>query len=664
MTRTDPRETPEQREWLAQQFEALTTELTILSPSAWAEQKRYLPPSLTSMPGYYRFEVAPYLREIIDCLSVDSPIREVSLMKGAQVCATVGIFENAIGYYIDHVKTAPVMLVTADLELAKIRLDTNIVPMLRFSGLEHLIQSADEGNNRKTGKTEKKVEWNGGGYLLPQGANNANKMRSFSIRILLRDEVDGWPLIVGRDGDPMALTKARTNGYESSRKIADLSTPTIKGQSQIEARFKAGDQRYYFVCCLGCGHPQRLRWTGVNDQGEVYGIVWEMDGDRLIPDSVRYLCEKCGHAHTNDDKTRLLSPANGAEWRPTATPSHPDHRSYHLSALYSPVGMQTWAGCVALYLEAWDTKTNKVKDHEKLQVFYNNVLGASFEIIGDRVKFVQVSPHRRPEYRFGTVPNAFAAEHCGSEILLLTCAVDVHKESLKVAVFGWTRGRRAFLVYYETFEGSTENGDEPETWGRLATLIAEGLFHSDDDRKHYPIILTLIDSGYAADTVYRFCHGRAGCYPLKGRDENPSGASAREFAPFDTTSGVQGFLVTVNFYKDRWSAALKQQWDGQSRQLPGHFNAPSDTTDAQLEELTKETKRAKINPQTGKRTGWVWHRPSGSKNELWDLLVYNSAALDILAWLVCRQHFEQEQINWSWFFDALEQQLLNTYRIG
>src|SRR5690606_13744943 len=98
----------DQHEWLAQQFDALTTEMEVMTPSKWAEQKRYLPPSVTSLPGYYRFDVAPYLREIVDCLSVDSPVREVAVMKGVQLGLTVGVLENTIGYYVDAVKTAPV----------------------------------------------------------------------------------------------------------------------------------------------------------------------------------------------------------------------------------------------------------------------------------------------------------------------------------------------------------------------------------------------------------------------------------------------------------------------------------------------------------------------------------------------------------------------------
>ena len=64
------------------------------------------------MPGHFRFDIAPYIREILDCLDVESPVREIDVMKGAQIGATVGILENAIGYYIAQVKTAPVMIIT------------------------------------------------------------------------------------------------------------------------------------------------------------------------------------------------------------------------------------------------------------------------------------------------------------------------------------------------------------------------------------------------------------------------------------------------------------------------------------------------------------------------------------------------------------------------
>lgn len=647
----------EQREWLAQLFEGLTTEVVVSSPSEWAERVRYLPPSTTNLPGYYRFSVAPYLREPLDCLSTESPIREVVVMKGVQICATVGILENALGYYIEHVKTAPVMMVTADAELAKLRLESNITPMIQASGLDHLIKSSDETNTRKTGKTDKKIEWVGGGFLIPLGAQNANKLRSISIRVLLRDEIDGWPDVVGKDGDPLRLSWARTAAFEDSRKILDLSTPTIRGFSKIETRFKQGDQRYYYVCCLRCGFPQVLRWHREDPKtGVISGIVWDTNDGQLVPGSVRYLCQNCQHEHTNDDKTRLLDPAHGAEWRPTATPVSPEIRSYHISALYSPVGMQTWEAQVLQYLEAWDVERRQPREAEKYQVWYNNILGATYELKGMRLTFEEVSPHRRREYAFGEVPNKWAAEVCGSPILLIVCTVDVHKSNLAVAVWGWCRDLRVFLLDYWRFEGDTEQLDDAGTWGRLRELLEEHEYKGDDGAT-YRVELTLIDSGYRTDDVYQFCSDYSrGVYPVKGREAPPKSAAAREFSAFSTPLGLTGYLITVDLYKDRWSSILKRPWPEMSLQPAGFFNAPGDTTDHQLRELTVEVKREKVDKVTGKRLGWLWHRPAGAKNELWDLLVYANAALDLLAWNVCCGQLEMPEVDWKTFWDVCEQQ--------
>jgi phage terminase large subunit GpA-like protein len=638
---------------------ALTVEMVPLTPSEWAESKRYLPPQVTPMPGFYRFDVAPYMRDPLNDLGLDSPVREVTVMKGVQLAFTVGVLENVIGYLIDFVRTAPVMMVTADAELAKLRMESYITPMLQHSELEHLITSADEKNTRKTGKTDRKIEWSGGGFLVPFGAQNANKLRSLSIQYLLNDEIDGWPDVVGKDGDPLKLVRDRTAAFEGSRKILNGSTPTIKGQSKIEKSFLQGDQRRYFVCCLACGHAQTLKWRRTDpDTGVITGIVWDLDPEtgHLDRDSVRYLCEKCSHPHTNDDKTRLLSPDNGAEWRPTITPTSADHRSYHISALYSPPGMQTWAACVLKWIEAWDPENNRPRDLDALQVFYNNVLGEPFEIRGEKLAFETVSAHRRHNYRFGELPNKWAAEFAGGPVLLLTCTVDVHKESLAVAVFGWCRDRRAILIDYWRFEGDTEQLDNAATWGRLSELI-ESREYKADDGKRYRIAVTLVDSGYRTDQVYEFARRyESGVYAIKGREFPPKGATKREFSVRTTAMGTVAYDITVDFYKDRWSAALKHGWDGHSLQSEGYFNAPADATDAQLKELTVEVKREKIEKITGKRIGFEWHRPSGAANELWDLLVYANAALDILAHNICVAYWDLESVSWSMFYDACEQQ--------
>lgn len=637
-----------QLEWLADRWENWTTEMEVLKPSEWAEQSRYLPPQHTALPGPYRFSVTPYLREIVDCFSPESPIRVVSVMKGAQIGYTVGVIENIIGYGIDHLKSVPMMLVTADDGLATLRVNGYIIPMLQLSGLAHLIKSSDEGNSRKTGKTKERIEWVGGGSLIPLGAQSANKLRSFSVQYLLNDENDGWPLNVGKQGDPYDLVVSRTKGYEVSRKILNGSTPLLEGTSKIAVLYEQGDQRKYHVRCLKCGFPQELRFQHRdNSTGVISGITWETENGLLVEDSVRYLCCNCQHPHVNGDKTRLFDPNNGAEWVPTAQPVSKDVRSYHISALYSPPGMYSWTSVVKQWLKAWDVDRNRPKDLAALQVFYNNDLGVPFKSYGEKVRPEQVSRHRRSEYRFGEVPNKWAEEACGSPVLVVTCSVDVHADNLAVGVFGWCKGFRCLLLDYWRFEGNTEDLEDPGTWGRLRELIDRDVNYIADDGAKYRIDITLIDSGYRRDDVYRFCSEyTGGVYPVKGDHQ-----AQKHFRRLNSPLGVAVFGVHVDSYKDRWSTSLRREWNGVDIQPEWHFNAPADITTEQLKELTVETKVV-VNgvPQ--------WQRPSGAKNELWDDLIYSSAGVEILAHAMFIEGLKSSHIDWQYFW-AIRQQLLN-----
>lgn len=642
--------TSESLDWLADRLDDIPSEREIISVSEWAETVRYLPPSVTPIPGPYDWTVCPPLKEIADTLSIDSPIREVAVQKGVQICATTGILENAIGYIMEHVKSAPVLLLTADAELAKLRMESYITPMIQDSGLQHLIRSSDDTNKRKTGKTDRKIEWVGGGFLIPLGALNPSKLRSFSAQYLLRDEIDAYPERVGRDGSPMDLSFDRTSAFEEVRKVADLSTPLLKDTSNIVRRFKRGDQRYYFVKCLECRHPQALKFKVEKEGRQIGGLVWETENGRVVPGSVRYKCEKCGRLHTNEEKTKLLAEDN-AEWVATADPIRPDVRSYHLSALYSPVGFQSWETCVLKWTEAWDTENARPRDIQALQAFYNNVLAEPFERIGGKIEFRSVSQHRRMDYRRGEVPNEFANVVAESPIGVITCAVDVHAERLNVATYGWTRGQRAFVIDYWKLKGNALDLNDPGTWGRLREILETTIYTADDGKK-YGITITLIDAGYEQDLVATFCGEYAtAVYPIIGRDRPSKVQKFDEFRPWVTKLGTRGFAAVVDVYKDRWGLALRKAWSGQGEQPKGHFNAPIDLPDEDLMELTKEQRRVKVDKATGREIGYEWHRPSGAPNELWDLLVYNSLALDLLAWDLLIEGEEMEFVDWSIFWD-------------
>ena len=653
-------------DWLANEVEEITDVITHVTPVEFNEANRYLPESVTSIPGFIRFDVNPFMREIINCADINSPVREVNVKKGVQITYTT-LLESIMLYFMAHVKTVPLMFLTADKELATARIENSIIPMINQSGFADIIRSSDEGNTHKTGKTKDHLQWEGGGYMVPYGAKTADKMRMFSIMVMLKDELDAWQDTVGKDGDPDALSDDRCSGYWERRKIFRGSTPLIKSSSKIESAYRRGDERHYMVLCKSCGFPQALRWhTEDKNTGVIGGFDWETEDGVLILESVNYACQNCGVAHYEHDKELLftettvdsLKDPNGAIWTPTSKPAEPNIRSYHLPAMYSPIGMQPWYKCVSAYLKGFDHETKKVKDIGKYQVFYNNILAEPFEVMGTKVNFVQVSGHRRAVYRLGEIPNTYAAQWSGSVILFLTCQVDVHKNNLAVTVFGWTRGMKSYVIDYWRFEVENDEDDCSEltspVWGRLRTLIEETEYTADDGKK-YRILLTLIDAGYANDTVTSFCSDYAsGVLPILGRDRPSKNQTIKEFSEFTMQTGQVGYKIVVDHYKDRLSPVLRRDWVEEAGEQPDyHFNAPVDITDKQLKELTCESRREKKDPTTGVIT-YFWYRPGNKPNELWDLLGYGHAAVEIIAYQICIQHFELKTIDWVKFWDYIE----------
>ena len=644
-------------DWIIDQVENLTHEITHITPSEFNEKHRYLPKSVTSIPGYIRYDVNPFMREIVDCFDVNSQVREVNVKKGVQITYST-LLESGALYFMGHVKTLPIMYITADKELAKARIENNFIPMLNHSDMGDIIRSSDIGNTRKTGKTVNHLQFVGGGYLVPFGAQNADTMRAYSICVMLEDEIDAWPDVVGKDGDPVKLCDGRLKGYWERRKVFRGSTPLIKGTSKIEAAYLRGDQRKYFVNCKKCGYAQELRWQTHNENGVTGGFKWDLTPEGiLIQESVRYCCQHCGEPHFEHDKQKLFSEKHGAKWVPTATPVEPGIRSYHLPAMYSPIGMAPWYSLVADYLDAWDVDARKPKDIGKYQVFYNNVLAEPFEIFGAKVRFTQVSAHRRAVYRLGQVPNNYAKKYSGSSILLVTCQVDVHKTFLAVGIMGWTKGSRCYVIDYFQLQDEDCSELSSKVWPELRDIIETKIYKADDG-KQYNISITLIDAGYKNDTITTFCSDYAsGVYPILGRERSAKNQKISEFAEFKTQAGTIGYRILVDHYKDRLAGVLRREWmEDSGEQKTYHFNAPIDISDKSLKELTVES-RVEKKDERGIST-YAWHRQGNARNELWDLLVYGHAAIEIIAWNICIEHFELKKVDWDQFWLYIEEKKL------
>jgi phage terminase large subunit GpA-like protein len=647
-------------DWLQEEAAAFTDEIIHTLPSEFNERHRYMPDSVTNSPGPLSYRVTPYLREIIDCFDIRSDVREVNIMKGAQIGYTT-LLESIALYYMFNIRTKNLIFFTAESDMAKTRIEANFIPMINQSGFADNIRSGDIGNARKTGKTATMMQFEGGGNFLWFGAKNPNKMKGWVAPVLLKDEIDSWALEVGpngADGCPDAVTDKRAASFPKDRKIFRGSTPLVRDTSKIYKAYLQGDQRRYFVNCLDCGFAQYLGWRGNNaETGHDWGFAWETENGALVNESVRYRCRNCGHDHHEHDKEKLFSPDHGAEWVPTADAKKPNVRSYHIPAMYSGLGMFTWADCVQTFLDGFDTKTNKIINAGRYKSWKNNTCGKTHEERGSKIFFQQVSAHRRSSYRLGEIPNEYAEKYSDSKILMLTCQVDVHKSNLAVAVMGWCKGGRSYIIDYWRFEDDSEEGCgriESPVWEKVRYLIEEKVYTASDGSK-YHINITFVDAGYKGDVVCDFCSQWAGggVYPIIGRSVAEKNAKIIEFQPWKTKIGTDGLKIIVDVYKERIAPVLRRDWHEEAgTQDRYHFNAPIDLSDGALKELTVETRVRKTDDKG--YVSYYWKRPDEAKNELWDLLVYGHCAVDFFAYSIAQDELESDVVDMPGFWDWLD----------
>ncbi len=574
-----------------------------LDVSQWSDKYRVLSPKSAAEPGRWRTERTPYLKEIMDCLSVSSPVQRVVFMKGAQVGGTEA-GNNWIGYVI-HIAPGPMMAVSPTVEMAKRNSRQRIDPQIE--DVSELRERVAPARSRDSGNTVLSKEFPGG-VLVMTGANSAVGLRSMPARYLFMDEVDGYPGDVEGEGDPILLAERRSATFQRRRKILLVSTPTIKGLSRIQREFEASDQRYYQVPCPECGFEQPLRFTQLR---------WP-EGN---PEQAQYCCESCGALIDEHHKSQMLAKGR---WVPSA---EGDGRTqgYHLSSLYSPVGWFSWADAARLF----ETAQN---NPDLMKGFVNTVLGEPYEEEFEAPEWERLY-ERREKYPIGIVPQ---------DGLFLTAGVDVQRDRLECEVVAWGRNKISWSVDYQALDGDTA---QPEVWQKLDVLLAKDWPHAAGGT--LPIRVMCVDSGYATQDVYGWVRkypqavwGGAGArasqprtaVAIKGRDQDT--ALILSVSKADTGGkrkglrvwNVSGPVAKVELY--RWLKLPRptdEELEAGEDYPPGtcHY---SEYGEEYFKQLTAERRVIRLHKGFPKAT---WEKDPARNNEALDCRVYARAAASI-----------------------------------
>jgi phage terminase large subunit GpA-like protein len=564
-----------------------------ITVSGWADQFRMVgKPS--PAPGPWRTWRVPYTREIMDRLSPSDPCEIVALMKGAQGAGTE-IALNALGCWMHLYPDSAMMAcptIGASKRFSHIRFDRMVeaTPVLR--GLVAPPRSREASNTAQL-----KEFGPGRDTLVFVGANSGVDLRSYPSRFVICDEVDGYPLDLDKEGNPLDLIIQRT-GAMPNRKIYLCSTPTLLNASNIHRWFQAGDQNYFHVPCPHCTRVQALIFGADRVKtGQPGGLRWPKGS----PDLVRYQCEHCGDDFAEWEKVELLQ---RGVWLPAAPGNGGGKiRSYHMNALIYPYGWpeNSWTNLAA----SWErVHGNPVAR----KTFWNLKLGLPWSDPSEAKADAKTLQSRCHAY----------GPEVPAEVGVLIASADVQGNRIEAELVGWGPDEESWQLEYKVLLGDTGEVTNPvwkelDDWLKMEWLSELGI--------PLTIKASCIDSSYGQDVVRQFCHERKSrnVWAIKGKE-----GYGRLVWPLKL--GRQKgklpppFIVGVDTAKEIVYSRLKIDTPG-----PGYCHFRTGTPIDYFEMLTSEIRVADYSRAV---PVYAWKKKSdGDRNEALDDRVYNYAGL-------------------------------------
>jgi terminase, large subunit len=598
------------------------------SLSQWADEFFHLSAESSAEAG--KWHTLGYQRGILDAVT-DPAVEYLSFMKSARVGYTK-ILNIACGYYA-HQDPCAVMVVEPTIEDAEGHSKEEIAPMIRDTPvLRDLFQ---EPKSKDGGNTILQKLYPGGSLSLV-GANSPRGFRRVSRRVVLFDEVDGYPPSAGPEGDQIKLGIKRTD-YFWNRKILRGSTPTLKGASRIEAAFEDGDQRRFYIACPHCEHKDYLTFRESNADDEANAPRGHyMKWPKGKPAAAYFVCRECGCEIEHKDKVRLIEEAAAAQegelsefgkvygaalglgW--VAAKPFAGHASFHLWAAYSYSPNATWGHIAREFVDA-----NR-GGPEELKTFVNTALGETWSEKGDAPDYQRLY-ERREQYP-AAVPE-------GGLFLVAGADVQRNPKGIFCEVVAYGRGKESWSIETNFFEGDAADLGPNGPWPKLAAILDRDYEHETGVQMR--VSMLAVDSGDQTQSVYNWCRqyplnrviaikGTAGRSILVGL---PSAVdvlvNGRKLARGYRVWPVSGEVAKSEFYGQLKLA--RPTVESADSYPPGYCHFPE-----YGEEYFKQITGEQVVMVTNKRTGFQraeWQLVPGRANHFLDCRVYARAAASV-----------------------------------
>lgn len=571
-----------------------------ITVSQWADKNRRLSSESSAEVGKWRTSRTPYMFEILDSFT-DPKIEHIVVVAASQVGKSEAI-NNMIGYCITQ-DPGPILLVEPTVDDAKAYSKERIAPMIRETKCLRKAIAAPKSRDSNNTVLQKAFL---GGMLTLTGSTEAHALCSRPIRYLFGDERDRWAASAGSEGNPWELAKARTTTFYN-RKMVEVSTPTIKGASNIASAFDLGTKERWKSLCPHCRKYYEIKFhdikyehesVGTDEKGQKIFRIWD----------IHWLCPYCKKRSSEYEMKR--QPAKWVADAPEAAKLHKT-RSFWLSAWVSP--WADWHSIILQFLQA-------DRDPEKLQVVYNTKFGELWENRGGIQSEDEVMA-RREEYG-AELPDG---------VLVLTCGVDTQDDRLEYEVVGYGNFGEKWGIKKGVIRGRP---DSDAVWERLDDVIDHKYRFADSGA--LSISLTFMDEGgHFTQEVRRRCLERQfkNVFAVKGA-KNQSGSRS---IPYTSPPRKQKIIINGRYIASAWvyeigvDAGKQKIFNDLRVQTPGarycHFPLRGDYDRDYFKSLMSET----LVYDSKKKNPWQWVKiPGHERNEALDCRNYANAAFSVL----------------------------------
>lgn len=571
-----------------------------LTVTEWAEQHRRLSPESSAEPGPWRTSRTPYLKEPMDAFT-DPKVKRIVMVAASQVGKSE-LEMNIIGYIIDEDPGSILFIhpTTIDAkEFSKLR----VAPMIR--DCPTLRQKVVAPKSRDSGNTLLQKTYPGG-ILTMCGSTEAHALASKPIRYVLGDERDRWALSAGSEGDPWSLAMARQTTFYNAKAV-EVSTPTVKNASAIEASYAEGTMERWKTRCPHCGEYHEIRWEDIRYEYEVA----EVNRKKTYKlKNVWYVCPDCGCISTETDMKRASS-----RWE-ADNPAAYEHgiRSFWLNAFVSQ--WASWESIILKFLNAVGTT-------RRLQVVYNTCFGQLWEDRGD-LEDEDSLMSRREDY--GVDDNNKPVE-LPDGVLALTAGVDTQDDRFEYEIVGHGHFGETWGIEKGVIMGRP---DDLNVWAKLDEMVFDRVLRFRDGIGLRMTMSFVDEGGHFTQSVRDECRKRIGkrVFCIKGMPGPDK--------PFTAPPKKMKIVINQRVVGTCWQYQIgvdsgKQViMDNLSVKEPGskycHFPKRDDYGPGYFAGLLSE----RLEYDASKKQPWTWKKiPGHERNEALDCRNYAMAAFKV-----------------------------------